>query len=244
MQNGSWQPEQSLMVTHEQPWPRDVRGRLVPGRDRSLDIYLPGVICTSGTAKLDCHQSDDPWPLLPGGLGETMAVFPSAGIQNGASTLVPQTRAFFASTRNFFTGVLTPPIANFPTLPKFFSAALMPRENNSLWLLAGTDGRVHLVDGVSDRVADLSWGSDLTSVKTACGAGWQVLASSAGEGNDSIRAYEFPDHDPVAVTPELEFEGAVTALWTESRGDTAVAVTKNRNTGTYEAFRLAMACGQ
>jgi len=247
MQNGRWQAEQTLMITHNQPWPRDLRGRLVPARDHSLEVYLPGVFCTTGEAfaRLDCRQSDDPWPLLPGGLNGPLAVFPSAGIANGASTVVPQTRAFFAPTRNFFTGVLNPAIGKLGTVPRFFSSALLPRENNTLWLFAGTDGRVHMIDGASDQIADFAWGSDLASVKTSCGAGWQVLASGAGEQtNDSIRAYEFPDHEPVAVSHDVELDGRITALWTEARGDTAVVVSRNRDTGTYEAFRLAMACGQ
>jgi hypothetical protein len=247
MENGKWLPEQALPIRHSRPWPRDLRGRLIAPNDRSLDVYLPGVFCTSSPSptRLDCRQSDDPWPLLPAELNGSTAVFRSAGIANGASTVVPQTRAFFAATRNFFTGVLSPGIGKFSTVPMFFSAALLPRENNMLWLFAGIDGRVHMIDGVSDQITNFSWGSDLASVKTACGAGWQVLASSpGGQEKDSIRAYEFPDRDPIAVSPDVEFDGPITVLWTESRGDTVLAVSRNRETGIYEAFRLAMACGQ
>lgn len=251
-QNGRWQPEQTLVIAHDQPWPRDLRGRIVvtrdAARDHLLDVYLPGVFCTMSFAsplRMDCRQSDDPWPLLAGMLNGSMAVFPSAGIANGASTVVPEVKAFFAPRRNFFTGVLTPGVGNFTTVSKFFSAALVPRESEMLWLFAGTDGQVHLLDGITDQAAKFAWGSDLASVKTSCGAGWQVLATSAGEGtNDSIRAYEFPDRDPVAVSPQVDFEGAITALWTEARGDTAVAISQNLDTGSYDAFRLAMACGQ
>jgi hypothetical protein len=246
LENGRWQSEQVLTITHDQPWPRDLRGRLTVTSDHTVDVYLPGEFCISppSSAKLDCRQSDDPWPLLPE-LNGALAAFPSAGIVNGASTVVPQERAFFAPARNFFTGALTPAIGKFTTVPKFFSAALLPRENNPLWLFAGTDGRVHTIDGVSDQITNFPWGSDLTAVRTACGAGWQVLASSGGEEEtDSIRAYEFPDRDPVAVSPEAEFDGPITALWTESRGNTAIAISRNRETGNYEAFRLAMACVQ
>ena len=60
-----------------------------------------------------------------------------------------------------------------------------------------------------------------------------------------MRAYEFPDRDPVAVSAAVDFPGGiVTALWTEAKGDTAIAVVRNRETGSYEAFRLAVACGQ
>ena len=249
MEGGKWIQEQALPIVHARPWPRDLRGRLIPGRDHLFDVYLPGVICQSTGSvplSLSCHDRDDPWPLVAGTLnGGTMSVFPSAGLANGASTVVPQMKAFFASTRNFFTGVLTPGVGKFTTVLKFYSAALLPRDKYSLWLFAATDGQVHLIDGVSDQAAKLAWGSDLTSVRTACGAGWQVLVASSGDAEeDSVRAYEFPDRDPVAVSGALDFPGAITALWTEAKGDTAVAIAKNRTTGNYEAFRLALACNQ
>jgi hypothetical protein len=73
-----------------------------------------------------------------------------------------------------------------------------------------------------------------------------VLATSSDEGNgDSVRAYEFPDRDAVAVSAAIDFSGGVIrALWTEAKGDAAVAVVRNRETGSYEAFRLAVACSQ
>jgi hypothetical protein len=76
--------------------------------------------------------------------------------------------------------------------------------------------------------------------------GWQVLATSNEEGTgDSIRAYEFPDRDPIAVSAAIDFQDSgITALWTEAKGDTAIAVVKNRETGRYEAFRLAVVCSQ
>ena len=247
LQNGKWQPEQALSITHARPWPRDVRGRLIPAKDHLLDAYLPGVSCrtTGSPPTLGCKDSDDPWPLVSGTQnGSDLSVFPSAGLASGASTVIPQTRAFFASTRNFFTGALTPAVGRFANVSKFYSAALLPREKYTLWLFATTDGQIHLVDGVSDQAARLGWGSDLTSVKTSCGAGWQVLATGNGQGSDSVRAYEFPDRDPVSVSAGIDFPGPITALWTESRGDTAIAVTKDRETGSYEAFRLAVVCTQ
>ena len=248
MQGGKWQPEQELPIVHQRPWPRDLRGRLIPGRDHLLDAYLPGVSCMSSAASpptMNCHESDDPWPLVAGTLnGGAPSVFPSAGLASGASTVVPQMKAFFASTRNFFTGAVTPGVGKFTTMPKFYSAALLPREKYNLWLFATIDGQTHMVDGVNDQGAKLGWGSDIASVKTACGAGWQILASSAGETDGSVRAFEFPDRDPVVVSAAVDFPGTITALWTEAKGDTAIAVAKNRETGSYDAFRLAMSCSQ
>ena len=167
------------------------------------------------------------------------------GMASGASSVIPEMRAFFAPTRNFFTGALTPGIGKFAIVPKFYSAALLPRDKYTLWLFAATDGQVHMVDGVSDQIARLGWGSDLASVRTACGAGWQILAtSSGGEDQDSIRAYEFPDRDPVAVSAPADFSGAITALWSEAKGDTAVAIAHNREAGSYGAFRVALSCNK
>lgn len=251
-QGARWQLEQTSNLVHTKPWPRDLRGRLIAAKDHLLDVYLPGVICRSSgsSLSLNCRESDDPWPLMAGPLvsganGGALSVFPSAGMANGASTLIPELGAFFASTRNFFTGALTPGVGKFTTVPKFYSAAVLPHDKYNSWLFAATDGQVHMVDGVSDQIARLGWGSDLASVKTSCGAGWQVLATNASEASgDSVRAYEFPDRDPVAVSAPVDFSGSISAMWTEARGDTAVVVTRNRETGRYEAFRLALACGQ
>jgi hypothetical protein len=46
----------------------------------------------------------------------------------------------------------------------------------------------------------------------------------------------------VAVSATVDLPGTLSELWTESSGDTAIAIVKNRETGNYEAFRLAMAC--
>jgi hypothetical protein len=248
MQGGKWQQEQALEIVHLKPWPGDMRGRLIAGRDHLFDVFLPGVSCYGAGQPLvlKCRETDDPWPLLAGALNNgATTVFPSASLANGASTVVPQMKAFFASTRNFFTGVLTPGVGKLTSVPKFYSAAVLPRDRYTLWLFAATDGSTHLVDGVSDQSARLGWGSDIASVRTACGAGWQILATSSGDtANDFIRAFELPDRDPVAVSAATDFSGTVTALWTEARGDTAIAVSKNQRTNKYEAFRVAVACSQ
>jgi hypothetical protein len=173
------------------------------------------------------------------------SVFPSAGSSNVPSAAVSQITAFFAPTRNFFTGVLTPAVGKFSTVPKFYSAGFVPRDRYMLWLFASTDGKVHMVDGMSDQASKLDWGTDIATVRTNCGAGWQVLAANSGEQlGDAVRAYEFPDRDPVAVSSAVDFPGELSALWTESRGDSAIAIVNNRETGSYEAYRLAVACGQ
>jgi hypothetical protein len=224
--DGRWQQEQTLPITHARTWPRDMRGRLFLRQDHLFDVYLPGVFCQSSGGvplALVCRDSEDPWPLS--------SQFALGG--------------FFAPTRNFFTGVLSQGIGKQTSTAKFYSAAPIPRPTYTLWIFAAVDGGVHLLDGVTDQSARVNWGSDLASVKTSCGSGWQVLSTRTGDNSgDSVRAYEFPDRDPIAVSQAMDFAGGITTLWTEAKGATAIAVSRNPETGNYEAFRLAVACGQ
>jgi hypothetical protein len=228
LQNNGWHAEQSLPIAHSRPWPRDLRGRLVLRKDHLFDAYLPGVYCRSSAnapLAMSCYGSDDPWP-----------------IGNEASNL----SAFYAASRNFFTGALAPGIGKQTAAPAFYSAAALPRENYTLWLFAGADGQLHLLDGMADQSAGrLGWGSEIAAVRSNCGSGWQVLASGNGDGSkDTLHAFELPDRDPIAVSQALEFPGTITALWTDSSGASAVAVTPDLQAGRYEAFRITLTCGR
>ena len=247
LQNGKWQVEETLSITHPRPWPLDLRGRLVQAPDHTLNAYLPGVMCriavTTAPLTITCHAADDPWPIVSA-MNVNSSAFPG-GAGGLPMAAVPQLTGFFAPTRNYFTGVLSPAIGKFSTVPKFYSAAFVPREKYTLWLFAGADGKVHLIDGMNEQLSTFPWGSDIASVRTACGAGLQVLATTSGDrAEDSIRTYEFPDRDPVAVSTAVDLPGPVSALWTEARGDTAIVIVKDRDAGSYEAFRLSLACAQ
>jgi hypothetical protein len=227
-QNGRWQQEQSLPVPHMHPWPRDLRGRLILRKDHLFDAYLPGIFCRSTTTAplaLNCYESDDPWPL---------------GSDQSALS------AFFAPARNFFTGALSPGIERQTTVKAFYSAAMLPRGKYKLWIFVTVDGQVHLLDGVTDQTATkLGWGSDITSVQSGCGQGWQLLVSGNGSGtNETVEAFEIADRDPVAVSQPAEFSGGITALSADSDGAGAIAVSQNFETGNYEAYRLSITCGQ
>jgi hypothetical protein len=230
-QGGHWQPEQALPIEHSHPWPRDLRGRLLLRKDHLFDAYLPGTVCRStsaGTFSVHCYGTDDPWPFTTG-IGEQ-----------------PALNAFFASTRNFFTGALSPGIGKQTATSAFFSAAPLPRDKYILWLFATVDGQFHFLDGLTDQNAPpLHWGSDIASIHSSCGSGWQVLATGNGEPTtDTVQAYEVPDREPVAVSPPTQFSGNITALWTSSEGNEVIAVSHNSVTGAYEAFLLNMVCSQ
>ena len=238
MQAGRWEIEASLPIQRGRGLPRDVRGRLLLRRDHLFDVYLPGTFCRSSAAApltLSCSANDDPWPLAS-----------DENAANGGA----QVRAFYAPARNFFTGIISPSIGKIPNVPSFYSAAPLPRSNYTLWVLAGIDGTIHLVDGITDQTVHAGRaGTDLAAIHSSCGIGTQLLASDAGDTDrDTLRAFEIPDREPVAVSSPLEFDGAITALWTEpvgSGGDastSAVAIVKREDSDWYEANRITVTC--
>jgi len=227
--SGRWEFEASSPIAHSRGFPRDLRGRLLLRRDHLFDAYLPGTFCRSTSnavapVTLTCNDSDDPWPLTP----------------DDASV-----RAFFAASRNFFTGALSPGIGKVSNVPSFYSAAALPRSGYSLWALAAVDGSLHLVDGMTDQaIRSGKWGSDLAAVHSSCGTGTQLLISESGETErDGLRAFEIPDRDPVAASSAAEFDGGIVALWPDSSGNSASAIVRRNNTGWYEAYRVSISCG-
>jgi hypothetical protein len=222
---GQWKAEQVLSIQHAKPWPRDLRGRLVLRKDHLFDAYLPGVLCSStggASLSLTCREGDDPWPLTD------------------------DQSAFFAPNRNYFTGALVPGIRQENAVAPFYSAAPIPKSNYTLWVFASIDGSLQLVDGMSKQtLTGLGFGSDLAAFRSTCGSGWQVLATSNSEkGPDAVRAFEFPDREPVPVSPVLDFAGPITSMWSDNNSANAVAVTRNLDSGRYEAYRLSISCGQ
>ena len=237
MQASSWTPADSAPLSHAQPWPRDPRGRLAVQLGHSFEVYVPGVKC-DGTARstlsVNCHETDQAnqgWPLPAPGEGQNE----------------PAVRATFGTGRNFFDGGLTPNAEEGRKVPPFLSAASLPNNGNASWLLAGLDGRARLYDKTSAPLATFEgWGSDLASIKTSCSGGWQVLVSGPHEytDRDTVRAFEITNREAVAVSPPVEFAGPITALWSGSSGSSATAVSRNLETGHYEAFTLSISCGQ
>lgn len=173
-----------------------------------------------------CRDGDDPWPLAAGESKQS---------------------AFFAPTRNFFTGGLAPGIGKQASVAPFFSAVPLPRKGYTLWAFAGVDRRLHLHDGVNELVvAAAGWGSAIAAVKSGCGTGWQVLASGEQDwrSQDTVRAVEIADREPAVVSQPLELPGPVTEMWTAADGRSVTAIVRNLRSGRYEAYTLSIACSQ
>jgi len=228
LQGDRWVEEQAFFVAHSHPWPRDLRGRVILRKDRSVEAHLPGVICISNSGSslsISCREGDWGWPI---------------------GTDQYSLNAAFAQSRNFFTGAFSPAIGKQDAAPAFYSAAPIPNDRGNSWLLAAVDGRIHLLDGTTDTVLNkLNWGSDIAAVRSSCGARWQILNTGNANGEeDTVRAYEMLGREPIAVGQSLTFPGVISSLWTAPDDNGAVAVTHNAETGKYEAYLLTMACGQ
>jgi hypothetical protein len=185
-----------------------------------MDAYLPGTVCSVSKDGISCRESDDAWRIGP-------------------------RSAFYNSGRNYFTGALVP--ATDKPLGPFYSIAWIDKQNYSLAIAAGVDGRIHMNDGVNDRTlptaSTADWGSDISAVKSGCGNGTQLLITSNGDDTapDSIRAYEIPDRDPVLASAADAFPGPITALWSHDAIG-ASAIVHNLQTGQYEAYSVSIAC--
>jgi len=113
-------------------------------------------------------------------------------------------------------------------------------------VFAGVNGQVHWLDGMTDQVAEnLAWGSDIVSVRSGCGSGWQILATEESAGpHDTLKAFDVADREPVVVSPPVEFSGGISALWPDADSATAIVVVRNSEAGKYEAYRISPTCGQ
>jgi len=228
LQDGAWKSEQNLPITHSQPWPRDLRGRLELQKDRLFDAYLPGVYCRSTAMppwSIHCSEGDDSWPI---------------------GTSMFRLNAAFVSSRNYFSGALLPGVGKQASTAPFYSAAAVPGAQSTTWLFTGIDDQMHVLDGDTDRIEPTpGWGSDMASVHSGCRSGWQVLATKGGDGpTDTVRAFEFPAPGGITPDPEIQVQGRITALWSETGEAGAIAVVHFSETGGYEAFRLTLTCGR
>ena len=217
-----WQQLKKTRVGQSRPLARDPRGLLVPTSEGpGFDAFLAGSRCTGAYADaawtIHCHESDDPWPILP-----------TANAATAASL-----KAFFNAARNHFTGVVTPNLA--VDLPPFYTAALISRADGPALLLNTLDGKLEILSGnaLKPIAGTRDWGSDFAALQTGCGAGTQIVASGSGEAlNDSLRAYDLPALEAIPASAPLSMDGTVTALWAAPDGKSLIAIVRTRPTNT------------
>ncbi len=254
--SNSWKEEQQFAVPHSRPFPRDIRGRLFSGAPvgsaHFFEAYLPGVQChgdmQDNRLAIACQDGDDPWPM-PGFTVVGSSPEPDAA---SAPRNVEQ-KAFYNSTRNYFSGVLSPELSF--RLPAFYDAAAIVRTTGTAMVLSTTSGQFVMIENSAQKhlAGTRDWGSDLAAIRSDCGSGTQVLASASGAASDdSVRAYEISGRDATAVSPPLEMSGAVTAIWPFSdfhdatvvvrRSDSVPPASSAGQQGDYEVYRVSAHC--
>lgn len=222
--SGRWRLRQVMEIQHAQPWQRDLRGRLLV-EGSQVTAFLPGTKCTGAKlGALQCAPADDPWQIDAVSLG-----------------------AFYSPARNFFTGVLAGQNAGDSVLPFFSGAAWMTAETR-VWIFTGTDSRARLyLNNLASPAATFNdWGSNITTLRSGCGSGTQVLVSSPGDLTqpDAVQALEISGREAVPASATVGFSGPVVALWPGQNGQSANAVVKSLTTGKYEAISLTVTCNQ
>jgi hypothetical protein len=219
-----------VVISHENVWPRDVRGRIkINGSD--FEARIEDVECAGNIARMTnskCAVANGPWTFA--GPGEV--VF-----------------AFLAPTGNWFqwAAAVTSNAAKLNRVP-FFSLAGLESAGEPTWISTGTKGETSLVSGKNGNAlaTTSAWGSELAAVKTDCGTGWQILSTSRRDRteSDSIAVYEWVGNEFRLLSDPLELDGPVVAMWSGENGGPARAVVHNLKTGNYEAYLLKVGCSQ
>ena len=220
-QNGAWRLQSEAPVAHAAPWPRDIRGRLQQGADGEEAVF-PGVMCNltvSGALSASCGPANVGW-LFSADFLRNFTLLPTAAA-NGNTFTFPA-----LGSQDFYSlALIAPPVSSGASAPII---ATMP------------SGRALLFEGSSTPVASFSnWGSDIAALYSASRAPWPLLVTRAGDWTapDSIQAFDIIDRQPVAVSGEVNFDGPITALWSEDE-NTVLAVSRNIRTGMYEAYLI------
>lgn len=233
--SGRWQKAMMKTLHPNLFPPRDPRG-VISGVAQNFSVYLPGESCLSSVSSdegdLNCASElpttpEMEWPIEAG------------GTQTGD--------AAFQANRNYFDGLLTMYGRIETHLPAFFTAAALSTQDDEHWILAELDGKARLYDASAKPSATFSgWGDDIATVVTGCAGEWQVLVTGTGDWTqpDRIQTYEIRDQQATKVGHPLDFPGPILALWPSNDMRSARVVSRNLQTGMYEASVVSVTCGK
>jgi hypothetical protein len=224
----SWRLQAKDLLPSIPGMPRDLQGRIMVNGG-NFDAWLANVNCTGPVADVGstrCTEAKNAAWDFAGGNGRAL----SAGAVRGRNWFQWPEAADGNSGRESFYG-----IAGFAA------------NDQALWAAAGTDGRLRVYAESGDAIANVAgFGSQIASVQTACGTGWQVLTTRDGDfaKADSVQAQEWTGHGFRPLSAETEFDGPVLALRKGSEVNSVRAMVRNLKTGNYEAFSLSVYCNR
>jgi hypothetical protein len=229
-ENGSWTLDQTFHLPISDQRPRDLRGRIESGGEL-FSFLLSDMTCDGGARRsleLTCSKGSRDWPVYAG------------GEERGNAHLV--------EGRNYFDGGFELYGYLDAEASPFLSIALMSQKDSSSWILAELDGKSRLFqNSVSVAATFTGWGDDLVSIATGCSGNWQVLVTGTGDWTqpDRLQAFEVENTTSlVNASAPLEFSGPILTLWASLDGKSARVVSRNLQTGMYEASIISATCGQ
>jgi len=136
--------------------------------------------------------------------------------------------------------------------PPWFSAAEFTMNEQEAIVITGKDGLARLYSEGPEPVAVFSgWGSEIASIQSGCGNGWQILVTAKGDWTtpDSMQALEVDGDQTREMTQAMDFPGPVIGLHTSGSGplsttetNGALAIVHNLLTGRYELYLLTINC--
>jgi len=218
-----------LAISHESAWPRDLRGRLeISGAD--FQARVEGIECSGNIGRVQaskCAPVNSPWIFT----GAGQAAF-----------------AFLAPSGNWFQWAAATSSGAKVNREPFFSLAALEIAGEPAWISTGTKGDTRLVSAKNGNTfgTTSAWGSEVATVKTECGTGWQILTTSKRDRTelDSVAVYEWAGNEFRSLSDPLELDGTVVAMRPAENGGPARAVVHNLKTGNYEAYLLKVGCSQ
>jgi hypothetical protein len=207
---------------------RDLRGHLVAADATHVSAFLAGMRCDASwnpSLSVECRENaGQQWPM---------------GTVSWTSNPV----------RNYFQGSITFSNDLQARFPPFFSSASPSPETTGLSssrrIVAGLDGQAELFVGNAEPASNFEgWGSDMVSIASGCGSAWQVLVTGSGDWTekDQIQLYEIRDRGAAAIGEPVELTGPILALWAGEDGKSARVISRNLESGMYEASVVSVSC--
>ena len=126
----------------------------------------------------------------------------------------------------------------------FYGIARLGGTAGARWLAATLDHTLAFVDDDGRSTATTVAADDIVAVRTRCGAGSYVAASSVDRGRDADRLtlFEVSRRRLAPAALPAIVPGKITALWPGPNGEGATVVTYDRDAGRYDAHELLVSC--
>jgi hypothetical protein len=199
---------------------RDPRGEIVSIEGTTARAYVDGLSCTGSwgsSVRVECGEK--------------------------ASTFGGEYP--YAASRNYFTAFESS--SGRANQTKFFSVAIDSAATAAnRYILTEVDGKARLYDNSGSAAATFEgWGDEIATIRAGCDGGWRVLVTGTSDFTraDQIQIYEIRDRQAIAVGQPMSFPGPILALWPTPDGKSARVVSRNLQTGMYEASTVTVSCG-